>query len=148
MPVRRVVTGHDTEGRTRDTLSRLFRGWHKPIEALIAAAPENSILRNDIHDLNPLPHFFRGRVGLLGDAAHPMTPNLGQGACQAIEDAVVLAACLAKSQHIESALPRIRAAPPAAHPAVRAAFPMARFDRPAPASGRLLDPRRRDASCS
>src|SRR6516164_1419061 len=40
--------------------------------------------------LAPLPSFHSGRVALLGDAAHPMTPNLGQGACQALEDAVVL----------------------------------------------------------
>ena len=41
---------------------------------------------------------------LLGDAAHPMTPNLGQGACQAIEDAVVLAGCLARGPDVGAAL--------------------------------------------
>jgi 2-polyprenyl-6-methoxyphenol hydroxylase-like FAD-dependent oxidoreductase len=53
------------------------------------------ILRNDIYDCDPLAEWGRGRVTLLGDAAHPMTPNLGQGTCQAMEDALDLAACLA-----------------------------------------------------
>ena len=47
-------------------------------------------MRHDIADRDPLPRWGSGRVTLLGDAAHPMTPNLGQGACQALEDAVVL----------------------------------------------------------
>ena len=82
----------------------MFRGWHQPIEALIAASQEESILRNDIYDIDPLPHFARGRIGLLGDAAHAMTPNLGQGGCQAIEDAVVLGACLKTNAEVPSAL--------------------------------------------
>jgi 2-polyprenyl-6-methoxyphenol hydroxylase-like FAD-dependent oxidoreductase len=94
----------DPEGRRKDVLSRLFRGWHEPIEALIAAAAEDSILRNDIYDIDPLPGFVRGRAALLGDAAHAMTPNLGQGACQAIEDAIVLAACLKTNDSVESGL--------------------------------------------
>ena len=94
----------DTEGRSKDVLLRLFRGWHKPIEALITAANEGAILRNDIYDLDPLASWSDGRVALLGDAAHPMTPNLGQGAGQAMEDAIVLAACLRKNAGIEAAL--------------------------------------------
>jgi 2-polyprenyl-6-methoxyphenol hydroxylase-like FAD-dependent oxidoreductase len=92
------------EGRSKDMLSRLFHGWHDPIGALIEAAREDSILQNDIYDMNPLPSCVRGRVALLGDAAHAMTPNLGQGACQAIEDAIVLAACLRKNARVEPAL--------------------------------------------
>ncbi|ETK31601.1 FAD-dependent monooxygenase [Microbispora sp. ATCC PTA-5024] len=76
----------------RDELVRLFGRWHDPIPALLAAADPAAVLRHDIHSLDaPLPAFHRGRVALLGDAAHAMTPNLGQGACQAVEDAVVLA---------------------------------------------------------
>ncbi|GII00849.1 FAD-dependent monooxygenase [Planobispora takensis] len=73
-------------------LRRLFGTWHDPIPALLAAASPENVLRNDVYHLAaPLPAMHRGRVALLGDAAHAMTPNLGQGACQAIEDAVVLA---------------------------------------------------------
>ena len=75
-------------------LLRLFRGWHAPIEELIRATPGSEILRNDIHDRPTADRWGEGRLTLLGDAAHPMTPNLGQGACQALEDAVVLARCL------------------------------------------------------
>jgi 2-polyprenyl-6-methoxyphenol hydroxylase-like FAD-dependent oxidoreductase len=76
-------------------LMRLFGGWHHPIPALIAETDEERIRRDDIYDREPLPGSWgRGRVTLLGDAAHPSTPNLGQGACQAIEDATVLARCL------------------------------------------------------
>ena len=75
-------------------LLRLFRGWHDPVESLIDATGEPAILRNDIYDRPPLGKWSVGRVTLLGDAAHPMTPNLGQGACQALEDAVVLARSL------------------------------------------------------
>jgi 2-polyprenyl-6-methoxyphenol hydroxylase-like FAD-dependent oxidoreductase len=61
-------------------------------------------LRNDIYDRPPLQHWSKGRVTLLGDAAHPMTPNMGQGANQAIEDAVVLAACLKAENDVSAAL--------------------------------------------
>jgi len=77
------------------TLLRSFGSWHRPIGELIEASDEDAILRTDIYDREPLgERWGEGRVTLLGDAAHPMTPNLGQGACQAIEDAVVLARCL------------------------------------------------------
>lgn len=73
-------------------LVRLFGTWHAPIPELLAAAAPGQVLRLDVAELaRPLPSFHRGRVALLGDAAHPMTPNLGQGACQALEDAAVIA---------------------------------------------------------
>ena len=73
----------------------LFGDWHDPIPAVLAATPADDVLRNDIYDLSlPLAPFATGRVVLLGDAAHAMTPNLGQGACSAIEDACALAECL------------------------------------------------------
>ena len=75
----------------RAELLRTFAGWHEPIPALIRAA--TAVTRTDIRWLaRPLPRFDAGRVVMLGDAAHAMTPNLGQRACQAIEDAAVLAA--------------------------------------------------------
>lgn len=79
-----------------------FSSWHEPIPSVIAAASE--IIRNDIYDRAPVKAWGRGRITLLGDAAHPTTPNLGQGACQALEDAVVLADRLRASSAIEPAL--------------------------------------------
>jgi 2-polyprenyl-6-methoxyphenol hydroxylase-like FAD-dependent oxidoreductase len=76
-------------------LVRRFGGWHAPIPGLLAGATPAAVLRHDIAELaRPLPAFHHGRVVLLGDAAHPMTPNLGQGACQALEDAAVLSRLL------------------------------------------------------
>jgi 2-polyprenyl-6-methoxyphenol hydroxylase-like FAD-dependent oxidoreductase len=77
------------------TLLELFEGWHHPVHELVEATAEEAIRRDDLYDREPLSGCWgEGRVTLLGDAAHPMTPNLGQGACQAIEDAMVLARCL------------------------------------------------------
>ncbi len=71
-----------------------FRAWPPPIGEVIEATPAQAILRSDVSDRPPIRRWGAGRVTLLGDAAHPMTPNLGQGACQAIEDAAVLACTL------------------------------------------------------
>jgi len=90
-------------GRKRELLE-LFHDWHDPIPAVIEATNETDILRNDIYESELLPHWSRGRVTLLGDAAHTMTPNLGMGACQAIEDGVVLGACLKAEADIAAAL--------------------------------------------
>ncbi len=92
-------------GRKRDILDR-FGSWHDPIPAIIAATEEGAILRNDIYDRPPLKRWSVGRITLLGDAAHPMAPNLGQGACQALEDAVALGRCLRENNDISRALRR------------------------------------------
>ena len=90
-------------GRKAEILRR-FSGWHEPIAAVIEAADEGAILRNDVHYLAPLPRWSDGRVVLVGDAAHATTPGVGQGAAQAIEDAVVLADRLADSDDLNAAL--------------------------------------------
>ncbi|AXB41177.1 FAD-dependent monooxygenase [Amycolatopsis albispora] len=88
-------------------LRRRFGGWHEPIPAFLAATEPEAVLHHDIHEIvTPLPSYRAGRVVLLGDAAHAMVPNLGQGACQALEDAVVLAAALAGSTSADAALAR------------------------------------------
>jgi 2-polyprenyl-6-methoxyphenol hydroxylase-like FAD-dependent oxidoreductase len=84
----------EPEGRKAEVLRR-FAGWHEPIAAVAEATDENAILRNDVYCLDPLPRFTSGRVVLVGDAAHATTPGVGQGAAQAIEDAVLLADRLA-----------------------------------------------------
>lgn len=94
---------HAATSAKAELLAR-FGGWHDPIKAIIQETPEESILRNDIYDRDPLKEWGVGRVSLLGDAAHPMTPDLGQGACQALEDAVVLATCLSTSDDMVAGL--------------------------------------------
>lgn len=88
----------------RVALQTLFSGWHTPIPDLIENS-ENVIQTNVQDRLSTLP-WVVGRVAILGDAAHPISPNFGQGACLAIEDAVVLAACLQAHANLSRALRR------------------------------------------
>ena len=85
MPAGTVLTDE------HDTVKQLFATWHAPISRVIAATDPQAVFRLDIHDLAaPLASFRRGRCLLLGDAAHAMTPDLGQGGGQALEDAATL----------------------------------------------------------
>jgi FAD-dependent urate hydroxylase len=72
-------------------LAEHFKGWADPVQKLIAQVDPQAVNRVKIHDIEPLPAFVKGRVALLGDAGHSTTPDLGQGGCQAFEDAWVLA---------------------------------------------------------
>lgn len=85
-------------------LRALFAKWHAPIPALIDETPDEHILYNDIADLPSLDYWIDQRVTLLGDAAHATTPNMGQGACQAIEDAVALRNALRQQARVSEAL--------------------------------------------
>jgi 2-polyprenyl-6-methoxyphenol hydroxylase-like FAD-dependent oxidoreductase len=62
------------------------------------------VIRNGIYDRRPARTWGRGRVALIGDSIHPMTPDLAQGACQAIPDATTLATCLAASRDTLAAI--------------------------------------------
>jgi 2-polyprenyl-6-methoxyphenol hydroxylase-like FAD-dependent oxidoreductase len=93
----------------REELQRMFAEWHAPIPELIADTDASAILKNGAFDLAPLARWTVGRVTLLGDAAHPCTPNLGQGGCMALEDAVALARCLLDESEPAPALMRYEA---------------------------------------
>ena len=82
-----------SRGEAED-LRRDFAGWHPTVRRIVEAAPEDACFRWALFDRAPLAEWGRGAVTLLGDACHPTLPFLAQGACMAIEDAAVLAACL------------------------------------------------------
>ncbi|MFB7469014.1 NAD(P)H-dependent oxidoreductase [Streptomyces sp. NPDC056224] len=90
--------------RAQEDLAAALDGWHAPVVALIRDADPYDIVVTDIHDRDPAPRWVDGRVALLGDAAHPMVPALGQGANMALEDAVVLADTLAVHEDTPAAL--------------------------------------------
>ena len=78
----------------RDRVLPAFRGWHPPVEALVSATSQ--VMRTAIYDVPTLPAWHVGRVMLLGDAAHAMSPAGGQGASLALEDAMVVGRSLAE----------------------------------------------------
>ncbi|PWL00807.1 FAD-dependent urate hydroxylase [Pantoea allii] len=91
----------------RDDLRHYFSDWSEPVQKLISAIDVDTTNRVEIHDIEPFQRFVKGRVVLLGDAAHSTTPDIGQGGCAAMEDGIVLASALsAHSLGIEDALLR------------------------------------------
>jgi FAD-dependent urate hydroxylase len=86
-----------------------FAGWAPAVATLLERADPAGVARLPIHDLDPLPRWHRRRVALLGDAAHSMAPDLGQGGCQALEDAWVLARELSGAPSVDTALERYAA---------------------------------------
>lgn len=100
-----VNTGQLPSGTmSKKKLQELFSDFHPLTQTLFESTPERQILRNDLYDFAPLQQWYQDKMVLLGDAAHATTPNMGQGACQAIEDAWVLAQCLAQYE-LSKALP-------------------------------------------
>jgi 2-polyprenyl-6-methoxyphenol hydroxylase-like FAD-dependent oxidoreductase len=94
----------ERESNSLAVVTRHFSSWAEPVPRLLAHTRPERVFRTDIHDRLPVATWSRGRVTLLGDAAHPTTPNLGQGGCMAIEDAVVLAHVLARAPSLAEAL--------------------------------------------
>lgn len=88
---------------TTEDLFQHFQNYHAPIPELIQMTLEKDLVQNDILELKPIKHFAYNKVLLIGDAAHATTPNLGQGAGQAVEDAFVLSNILKSTDNIEEA---------------------------------------------
>ncbi len=88
----------------RADLSRYFSGWAAPVQELIARLDPATTNRIEIHDIEPFDRLVRGRVALLGDAGHSTTPDIGQGGCAALEDAVVLGETFRDGGDIAAAL--------------------------------------------
>ena len=98
------VTEQHSSDDTQSELLRLFHSWYKPAVQLIEATASNHILTTPAFDREASSTWGDKRVTLLGDAIHPTTPNLGQGGCLAMEDAMVLARCFEKYGPTEEAL--------------------------------------------
>ncbi|EHU3240006.1 FAD-dependent urate hydroxylase HpxO [Acinetobacter baumannii] len=75
-------------------LKQYFVDWCQPVQQLIERLDPQKTNRVEIHDIEPFTQFYKGRVVILGDAAHSTTPDIGQGGCQAMEDAIYLARSL------------------------------------------------------
>ena len=88
----------------------LFRDCHEPIPKIIEATNATDILQNDCYDRAPENGWSQKRVCLIGDAAHPTTPNMGQGGCLALEDAVVLTKQLQTASEAQTAFKRFEQA--------------------------------------
>jgi 2-polyprenyl-6-methoxyphenol hydroxylase-like FAD-dependent oxidoreductase len=85
-------------------LAAAFADWAEPVPAMLAATPADHVIHADIIDRPPVQTWSKGRVGLVGDAIHPTTPNFGQGGCMAVEDSVVLARHFAREKEPARAL--------------------------------------------
>jgi len=84
-------------------LLQQFSTYHDPIAKILIETHNDNIIWADIYDIAPLKRHAFGNILLIGDAAHSTTPNMGQGACQAIEDAAFLQKFLKKEAHIPTA---------------------------------------------
>lgn len=91
------------KGLSQREVAYLFSGFPAEVQEFIQATPDEAFLHHDLYDIEPPDSYVEGRIVLLGDAAHATTPNMGQGAGQAIEDAVTLGS-LIKSLPLEEAL--------------------------------------------
>ena len=84
-------------------LSRVYANWHPPIGDLLDATEPENVLRHDIYDRPAIRSWSARPITLIGDAAHPMRPHLGQGGCQALIDAVILARLVERADPVSTA---------------------------------------------
>ncbi|GAL87400.1 monooxygenase [Sporocytophaga myxococcoides] len=83
------------------TITELFKEFHPKVVKIISGTPKAHIHFSDIIDLEPITNWSNGKACLIGDAAHATTPNMGQGACQAVEDAFVIGKLFAQDKSAE-----------------------------------------------
>lgn len=102
----RAPRGQTAPGGEHAHLSRVFGTWPEPIPSLLASTDPAAVLRNDLYDRKPAARWARDRAVIVGDAAHPMRPHLGQGGCQGLEDAAILAALTACEPDLSAAFAR------------------------------------------
>ena len=103
------INNNAGEKYTISDLKPLFQHFNPLVGQLLAATPVDKIITNELGDLLPLPKWHTKNIVLVGDAAHATTPNIGQGANQAIESAWTLAKCIAEEQDLEQAFVKYRA---------------------------------------
>jgi 2-polyprenyl-6-methoxyphenol hydroxylase-like FAD-dependent oxidoreductase len=101
--------GRSAPGGELAYLRSKYGDWADPIPALLAATDPAGVLRNDLYDRAEARQWARGSVVVVGDAAHPMRPHLGQGGCQGLEDAAILAHCVDHTDGLPAAFGRFAA---------------------------------------
>jgi 2-polyprenyl-6-methoxyphenol hydroxylase-like FAD-dependent oxidoreductase len=105
----RAPEGHVAPQGELSYLQARFASWADPIPAVLAATDPDDVLRNDLYDRDQARQWSRGPVVVVGDAAHPMRPHLGQGGCQGLEDAALLARFVDGADDLAAAFARFAA---------------------------------------
>jgi 2-polyprenyl-6-methoxyphenol hydroxylase-like FAD-dependent oxidoreductase len=100
------VDATDQPGGAKAKVQQLVANWHPPITDVVNGTEPTAIIKTAVYDRRPVKCWANTACTLIGDAAHPMTPNMGQGGCMAIEDAIVLARCLSSDAQTAQALKR------------------------------------------
>jgi len=105
----RAPAGHVAPQGELAYLRARYESWTDPVPAVLAATDPDDVLRNDLYDRAEARQWSRGPVVVVGDAAHPMRPHLGQGGCQGLEDAAVLARFVGGDDNLAGAFGRFAA---------------------------------------
>jgi len=99
-----LPVGLDEDRETlRDDLKGYFADWAEPVQKLIDTLDPMTTNRIEIHDVEPFDTFIKGKIALLGDSAHPTTPDIGQGGGSAMEDSIALGMAFSETKDIASA---------------------------------------------